>query len=360
LTPLSTWITQINEIRDKNRASNVFNHLSTLSEGINALSWITVTPTPGPHVDETRASSEFYSNKLLMQYRHDQSENAKTQVAWVAAWNTFLKEMRAWIKTYHTTGLTWNAAGGDASSFVGKSAAPAASSSSSSGGPPPPGPPPPPVDLDLGAAPSGGKPTGDIHAALFAEINAVKDRQASGRTEGLRKVTKDMKTKYQDPATRGGPVPASGTPKATSSTAKAAAPAKPPKLALEGNKWVVENHVGNREIVIDNTEARQTVYIYKCDNSVVQIKGKVNAITIDTCKKTGVVFDNAISSVEVVNCHSVEVQVTGKVPSVQIDKTSGCQVFLSNDSLETELVTSKSDEMNVVLQGVNPSDVNLQ
>jgi len=38
---------------------------------------------------------------------------------------------------------------------------------------------------------------------------------------------------------------------------------------------------GNQQLVIENPEPRHTVYIYKCENSVVQIKGgKVNAITI--------------------------------------------------------------------------------
>ncbi len=65
-------------------------------------------PTPGPFVDEARASSEFYSNKLLVQYRKETSDAAKNHVAWVTAWNTFLKELRVYIKNHHTTGLTWN------------------------------------------------------------------------------------------------------------------------------------------------------------------------------------------------------------------------------------------------------------
>lgn len=34
---------------------------------------------------------------------------------------------------------------------------------------------------------------------------------------------------------------------------------------------------------------KQTVYIYKCDNSTVQVKGKVNAITIGKLKLTVIV-----------------------------------------------------------------------
>jgi len=352
IKPTADVILQVIALRDKNRAHSHFNYLSTLSEGIPALGWVAVSPTPGPHVDESRSSSEFYSNKILMQYRHDQSEEGKTQVGWVTAWNTFLKDLRQWIKNYHTTGLTWNPSGGDASSFAGKASSSSVPSAapSSGGAPPPPGP-PPPMDLDLSTT-STGKVSS--HGALFAEINAVKERQAGGKTAGLRAVTKDMKSKYQDKAAQ--PVVTSKASTGGSAPKKTSAPAKPPKFALEGNKWVVENQVGNKEIVIDNPEPRQTVYIYKCDDSVIQIKGKVNAITMDSCKKTGVVFDNAISSAEVVNCTSVQIQVTGKVPSVQVDKTSGCQIFLSAESLATELVTSKSDEMNVCLPGATPSD----
>jgi hypothetical protein len=40
--PTAKLIEQIISIRDKNRASKQFNHLSTLSEGITALAWVTI------------------------------------------------------------------------------------------------------------------------------------------------------------------------------------------------------------------------------------------------------------------------------------------------------------------------------
>jgi adenylyl cyclase-associated protein len=58
----------------------------------------------------------------------------------------------------------------------------------------------------------------------------------------------------------------------------------PPKFALEGNKWCVENHEGNKNIVIDQTEIKQLVYIYGCNNCTIQIKGKVNAVTLGKLK----------------------------------------------------------------------------
>jgi adenylyl cyclase-associated protein len=62
--------------------------------------------------------------------------------------------------------------------------------------------------------------------------------------------------------------------------AKGAAPKGPPKTQLDGNKWSIENHVNNNDIVVDQTEIKHVVYIYNCHNSTIKICGKVNAITI--------------------------------------------------------------------------------
>jgi len=60
---------EIGTIRDANRKNPQFNHLSTISEGISALGWVMVEPTPVPFVNDARASSEFYSNKILMEFK---------------------------------------------------------------------------------------------------------------------------------------------------------------------------------------------------------------------------------------------------------------------------------------------------
>jgi len=69
-----------------------------------------------------------------------------------------------------------------------------------------------------------------------------------------------------------------------------------------------------------------------------------------------VVFENAISGVEVVNSNSVEVQVLGKVPNVAIDKTAGVQLYLGKDSLDTAIVSSNSSVMNVLIPGKAEGD----
>ena len=70
-----------------------------------------------------------------------------------------------------------------------------------------------------------------------------------------------------------------------------------------------------------------------------QIQGKVNAITLDSCNRTGLVFQDLVSSCEVVNCTSVEVQSTGIMPTIAIDKTDGIAVSPVSDPSLSHVVS---------------------
>lgn len=335
LKPTSDAITKVIETRDKARGNALWNHLSAVSEAIPALGWVTIEPTPGPFADQFRGNSEFYTNKLLREYKGKDND----QVAWIEGLNGFLKGLVAYIKKNHTTELKWNARGGNAEDFIGEASGGAAAPAAPAAPAPPAAGPPPPAG---GPPPAAAKPAADFNA-LFSEIS-----KGTAVTSGLKKVTKEMKTKNQEG--KSSVVPASAGPKAAAKPAAGAAAKKgPAKLELQGNKWVVENFDNNKELKIADPETKHVVYIYKTDNSVVHISGKVNAITIDNCKKTGIVFDSAIATVEVVNCSGVEVQTQGKVPSFAVDKSSGISIYLSEACLEAELVTSKSDSINVLI-----------
>ena len=82
---------------------------------------------------------------------------------------------------------------------------------------------------------------------------------------------------------------------------------------------------------------------------IVMTPGKVNSIVLDSCKKTSIVLDSVVSSVEFVNCQSVQMQVLTKVPTISIDKTDGCQIYLNQASLDVSIVSAKSSEMNVLV-----------
>jgi len=295
-----------------------------------------VAPTPGPYVADMRGGSEFYSNRVLKEFKGVN----QVQVDWVGAFNGFLKDLQTYIKKNHTTGLTWNPKGGDAAAQVGKSRA---ATQTSGGAPPPPPGPPPPITFDEGAS-SGSK--GPDMSGIFSALS-----KGEGVTVGLKKVTDDMKTKNRSDKVSVVPAVAKAN---TSAPKEVTKKTLPPKFGLEGNKWVVENQVNNKNIVIPDPEPKHVVYIFGCTGSTIQIKGKVNAITVDGCTKTAIVFENVVSSFDVVNSKSIEVQVTGKVPSFAIDKTAGCQIYLSKDALDTEIVTSKSSEMNVLLPTSDP------
>lgn len=123
---------------------------------------------------------------------------------------------------------------------------------------------------------------------------------------------------------------------------------KAPKLALEGNKWLVENFENNNEVILDKVEINQSVYIFGCKNSTIQIKGKVATVALDTCSKTGLCLESVISSLDVVNSKSVQVQILGRAPTVSLDKVDSCMVYLSKDFQDTDLLTSKCSAINVL------------
>ncbi|XP_048201747.1 LOW QUALITY PROTEIN: adenylyl cyclase-associated protein 1-like [Perognathus longimembris pacificus] len=184
-------------------------------------------------------------------------------------------------------------------------------------------------------------------SALFAQIN-----QGESITHALKHVSHDMKThknlalKAQSGPVRSGPKPFSVAKLQSNPSSKPATKKEPALLELEGKKWRVEN-VSN--LVINDTELKQVVYIYKCVNTTLEIKGKINSITLDNCKKLGLVFDDVVGIVEIINSRDVKVQVMGKVPTISINKTDGCHAYLSKNSLDCEIVSAKSSEMNVLI-----------
>ncbi|XP_035738295.1 adenylyl cyclase-associated protein 1-like isoform X1 [Vespa mandarinia] len=320
LAPTSAQIQQIQEFSEKNRNSAFFNHLAAISGSIPALGWVAVSPTPAPYVKEMNDAGQFYTNRVLKDWK----EKDKTHVDWCKAWVQALTDLQQYVRQHHTTGLVW-----------------AKSGSAPVGIPPPP---PPSMPLpDVSAL-----NVSDDRSALFAEIN-----QGEGITKNLKKVTSDMQT-HKNPSLRTGPAPFKAPVLGNAVPAKSVPPAnvpidKPPVFTKDGKKWLVEYHKGNKDLLVDNVEMNNVVYMFRCQDSTMVVKGKVNSIVMDSCRKSSVVFDSVVSSIEFVNCQSVQMQVLGKVPTISIDKTDGCQMYLNSESLDVELITSKSSEMNVMV-----------
>lgn len=322
LKPTSDKISAIQNYREKHRSSPLFNHLSAISESIPALGWVTVTPAPAPYVKEMNDAGQFYTNRVLKEWK----EKDKKHVEWVKAWIQTLSDLQSFVKQHHTTGLIWAGKGPAVAKGVP---------------PPPPGCPPSPPVLDLSDV--GGAGDGLDRSALFAEINKGQDI-----TKSLKKVTDDMQT-HKNPTLRQGPAPFKPTVQKSVTSVKPSQIDKPPSFVRDGKKWLIEYQKGNQNLLVENAEMNNVVYLFRCENSTVTIKGKINSVVLDSCKKTSVVFDSVVSAMEFINCQSVQMQVMGKVPTISIDKTDGCQIYLSKDSLDVEIISSKSSEMNVLI-----------
>ncbi|KAF5400317.1 Cyclase associated actin cytoskeleton regulatory protein 1 [Paragonimus heterotremus] len=329
-------INAVVQFKDQKRSSPLFNHISAVAESVLALGWINVSPTPAPYVKSMQDAAQFFTNRVIKDYKDTNPEH----VAWTKALMSVWTHLHDYVRQHHTTGLAWNASG---------SPTPASglTSSTMAGSVVPPPPPPLPDFVPTKQPESSDDPNG--RGALFAQLN-----RGENVTAGLRKVTDDMKT-HKNPELRAAP---GLKPHASANKA----PIKPPKpgsapsadrqsqavLELRGNKWVVENFQ-NQHLHVTETEPKQTVYIYKCVGCTVEIKGKINSIMVDNCKKTGVVFDDVISSLDVVNCQSVQTQCLGKLQTVNVDKTDGCQIYLSAASKFADVITAKSSEINMLI-----------
>ncbi len=68
LTELHRYTGTVDEIREANRPSPLFAHLSAISEGIVALGWIVET-RPADFVTDTLGGAQFYGNRVLKEYK---------------------------------------------------------------------------------------------------------------------------------------------------------------------------------------------------------------------------------------------------------------------------------------------------
>ncbi|KAL4304051.1 hypothetical protein GQ457_10G021390 [Hibiscus cannabinus] len=332
LKPLNEVISKVNAMTE-GRRSDFFNHLKSAGDSLSALAWIAYTgkdcgmSMPIAHVEESWQMAEFYNNKVLVEYRNKDQYH----VEWAKALKElYLPGLREYVKNHYPLGPVWSASGKKASGASPKATPPSA--------PAPPPPPPASLFSSEPSQPSSSQPKQGM-SAVFQEISG------GNVSAGLKKVTADMKTKNRTDRT--GVVSASEKETHSSSSFSKVGP---PKLELQmGRKWAVENQIGRKNLVIDDCDAKQSVYIYGCKDSVLQIQGKVNNITIDKCTKMGVVFKDVVAACEVVNCNGVEVQCQGSAPTISLDNTSGCQLYLSKDSLGASITTAKSSEINVLV-----------
>ncbi|KAK3815584.1 MAG: adenylate cyclase associated N terminal-domain-containing protein [Linnemannia elongata] len=345
LEPIQRKVMKVIEVRDKNCISPFINHLTAVADGIPALGWVAIELKPTPFVAEMKICAQFYANRVLKDWK----EKDQNQFLWARAFMNLLTELQYYVCKFHITGLAWNPKGTplDGNSLK-RALVTSAATYAVAAALAPPAPAPPPVML--GAPAPFDKTADNEMSAVFAQLN-----QGEAITAGLRKVDK-RKRAHKNPELRTSSMVTSslGKPSSTERTGPGTPlkPAslilkKPPKLALEGNKWVVGNFENNNEVILDQVELNQSVYIYGCKNSTIQIKNKVATIAIDSCTKTGLCMDS-LTSLDLVNSKSVQVQILGRAPTVNLDKIDSCMLYLSKECLDVEIITSKCSAVNIL------------
>ncbi|XP_031559161.1 adenylyl cyclase-associated protein 1-like isoform X1 [Actinia tenebrosa] len=103
LEETSKKMNAVEEFRNKNRGSKQFNHLSSVSEGIGALGWVVAPMKPDAFVKEKINAAEFYTNRVLKDFKDQDAKHAD----WVKAFLGALKELEAYTKKHHSAALTW-------------------------------------------------------------------------------------------------------------------------------------------------------------------------------------------------------------------------------------------------------------
>eukprot|EP00834_Sanchytrium_tribonematis_P000645 NODE_12_length_54577_cov_0.384100.p10 type:complete len:418 gc:universal NODE_12_length_54577_cov_0.384100:14992-16245(+) len=302
LTPITQFASDLQSIKSNYpKKQPLFNVVCAFIEGYNVFGWVSISPTPVPFINEMKDAMSFYSNRAFKEFK----DKDETVINLLQGFNTFITELAQFVKQWHTTGLVWKGSKemGAKDMEELKSHAPSASQSSSQ-----------PKSTNVQPAATAPTPTvAPSTTGLFSELN-----KGGAITSGLKKVEKSQMT-HKNPELR-----ASGVVKSKEETGQptsapqvsAKAAVKPPVFELQGSKWVVEHQMNNKNIIIENSNLKQVVYIFNCHNSIIQVKNKVNSVTLDNCNKTSVVVDSVVSTLDTVNCKSIQLQVMKSAPTV--------------------------------------------
>lgn len=344
LKPISSKIQEINEFKEFQRSSKYSSYLSSICEGFPVFSWVTTT-TPQGLVDSYKEAAQFWTNRILKEFR----ESDPVSVEWVKLFLSGFDELKKYIKANQTTGPTFSSKSGipllDALKKVSSSSvAPPVTPPTSAGNPPPP-PAPPANVFEVKKDEAKSAESGDM-TAVFAELS-----KGENITSGLKKVDKAELKKQKE---LNKPVPAS---KPAVNNKPPSKPKKPqdisikePKKELVGNKWFVMDFINEPSpIVIEGATLGESVFVGKCINSIIQVKGKVNSITFNECKGSSLVIDSCVAGVDFIKCEKFGLQVDGYCPMITTDKCDGGNVYLSKESINAEISTSCTTAMNVNL-----------
>ncbi|CAG8958475.1 hypothetical protein HYFRA_00009789 [Hymenoscyphus fraxineus] len=349
LKPLQEAISDVNEVRDKNRSKKeIWHHLSAVSESISVIAWVTLESKPAKMIEDCLPSAEYWGNRVLKEFK----ESDPKQVEWIQAYYQIFKILKEYIVETFPHGVPWNPKGQPLEEVVKGFEQP----SKGAPPPPPPGPPPPPARFDEPAKPAPAPEVGGLDA-VFSELN-----KGEAVTKGLRKVNPDQMT-HKNPSLRAGASVPTRSDSSASLTSRAKSPAapskkpkpegmrtkKPPVKRLEGNKWIIENYDNEPNPIEIHAEISHSILISRCTKTTIMVKGKANAISIDNCPRLSLIIESLVSSIDVIKASNFGLQVTGTLPTIMMDQVDGAQIYLGKESMKTEVFSSKCSSINLLL-----------
>lgn len=311
-------------VSNNTKAGEFQRHCKAIAEAVGALNWLCVKPAPVDICESGLDGFNFIGNKLRIEFKGKDS----AQIAFCDAGRDLFKGLSDYVKSHHKAGLKWNKDGGDAKSYKPDAANAAATAAAA--------PAAAPAAAAAAAAPAvAAAKDGPRGVGLFGELSKGLDV-----TAGLKKVTKEMKSANLPPAEPAA-IKAPVAPRAS-----ALKPKGPPKCELQpGGKWAVENQDGECEVVIQ--DFKQMVYIYGCIGANVNIVGKCKSVTVDSCQKTKVHFDETFASFEVVNSKGVHLDCRVNCTALALDKVDGCTIFVAPSAMAIEVSAAKISEVNM-------------
>lgn len=313
-------------------------HIKAIMEMLACVSWVIMSspPAPSSFIKDTVGSSDFWSNKIRKEYKGKDEK----MISFCDTLKALILDLSSYVKEYHLSGLMWNPKGIPIQDFKASSTDTATKTEEKT---------------QTKQAPTGNI-SGASSADIMKELAAKRTGDGSSAATGLKKVTRDQQTwrkEFKKSTPNSAPVPSAVKPSQVKKSSQKITAATPVcKFQNLGSKWIIEHQTKtsnpNGLCTVEIKNPKEQAYIYKCDGATIQIKGKLKSVILDSCTKTNLVFESAISSCEVVNCKRVQIQATGVCPSFSIDKTDGCITYLSEEAVSvTNFVTSKSTEMNV-------------
>lgn len=364
--PINAKVMAISELKDANRQSKYFPYLNAILEASSLFSWI-ATDNPASVIDDFKEAAQFWTNRILNEARGKD----EVSVEWVKNFVSLFDKLKLYVKEYHMGGLSYNRDGidfSDAYAQVTKNEPeenvedsrrnPTGSKETGSGlftpkkkangAHPPPLPP-----ASVFKVQELNEQKGGINE-VFAEL-----KKGTDITKKLKKVELKEQT-HKNPSLRAfSSVPSSSGSHVLSSKSKksdTSKSTKPPRKELIGNRWFVEHYVDSSDPIVIEGSKDESVFIGDIINSFIQIKGKVNAISITGTENCRLLVDSSISGVDFIKSKNFAIQVENVLPQITVDKCDTGVIYLSKDFMNTEIYSSSSTSLNVNIPTGNSGD----